>query len=161
MPLQAKPCNAEQLQGLPMLRQMEPELMDSAYDLEFLKKHCAVCDPAGRVDSLYIAMRSDSLSWHFLRHSPAVKEGLEDSWCYDPLLDPNGDDESMDEDKRPAAGDIVPNLPNLKRAASEISRSSSFGAASIGTESDSSRSKIARTTRMQGLVEAHRRAERV
>ncbi|KUI71654.1 hypothetical protein VM1G_06654 [Cytospora mali] len=131
MPLQAKLCDAETLQGLPMLRPMDPCLLDSKFDVEFLRAHCAVLDIHGNIDSLYIAMRQSSLSWHALRRSPMFLQGLEASWEYDPMLDSNDpfeDDENIDESDRPSAGDLVGSLPNLKRAASEISRSSSFGA---------------------------------
>lgn len=131
VPLQAKLCDAETLQGLPMLRPLGPSLLDSKFDMEFLRTHCAVLDIHGNIDSLYIAMRHNSLSWHALRRSPVFLQGLEASWGYDPMLDLNGpfeDDENVDESDRPSAGDLVGSLPNLKRAASEISRSSSFGA---------------------------------
>jgi hypothetical protein len=132
MPLQAELCNAEQLQGLPMLRQLEPHLVDSSYDAEFLRKNCAVCDAHGMMESLYITMREPhALSWHAVRRAPILTEGLEDAWEYDPLLDndPYDDDTVVDDDERPAAGDIVPALPSLKRTASEMQRSSSFGSA--------------------------------
>lgn len=131
VPLQAKLCDAETLQGLPMLRPLGPSLMDSRFDMDFLGTHCAVLDIHGTIDSLYIAMCRDSLSWHALRRSPVYLQGLEASWEYDPMLDLNDpfeDDETVDESNRPSAGDLVGSLPSLKRAASEISRSSSFGA---------------------------------
>jgi hypothetical protein len=137
MPLQAKLCDAKQLRGLPMLRPLDPTLVDCDFDAEFLQRHCAVCDPSGNIDSLYIAMRADTLSWYALKLAPAWMEGLEASWTYDPVLldasDPFDDDYEDDGDQpmaRPAAGDIVSTFnPSLKRAASEISRSASFGAA--------------------------------
>lgn len=130
MPLQAKLCDAETLQGLPMLRPLGPSLVDFEYDVEFLRAHCAVLDIHGNIDSLYICMRHDALSWHTLRRSPVFLQGLEASWEYDPMLDatdPFEDDDNVDESDRPSAGDLVGSLPNLKRAASEISRSSNFG----------------------------------
>jgi hypothetical protein len=132
MPLQAELCNAEQLQGLPMLRQLEPHLIDASYDADFLRKNCAVCDTSGMMESLYITMREPhALSWHAVRRAPIFTEGLEDAWEYDPLLDNDPYDENtvVDDDERPAAGDIVPALPSLKRTASEMQRSSSFGSA--------------------------------
>lgn len=86
-PLQAKHCDAENLQGLPMLRPLGPELLGSKYDLEFLRTHCAVLDTDGNVDSLYIAMRHSTLSWNDLRTSPVVLPDLEASWEHDPMLD--------------------------------------------------------------------------
>lgn len=138
VPLQAKLCDAETLQGLPMLRPLGSSLLDSKFDVEFLRKHCAVLDIHGNIDSLYIAMRYSCLSWHALRHSQVFLQGLEASWEYDAMLDANDpfeDDESVDESDRPSAGDLVGSLPNLKRAASEISRSSSFGASTTSTTS--------------------------
>lgn len=133
VPLQAKLCDAETLQGLPMLRPLDPSLIhDGHYDFDFLRAHCAVLDTHGKIDSLYISMQHHTLSWHALRHAPVFLPGLEASWDYDPMLDANDpfedDDHTIDE-FRPSAGDLVGSFPNLKRAASEISRSSSFGAA--------------------------------
>jgi hypothetical protein len=136
MPLQAELCNAGQLQGLPMLRQLEPHLVDAEYDAEFLRKNCAVCDANGMMESLYITMREPhALSWHAVRRAPVFTEGLEESWEYDPLLDndPYDSDIAVDDDNRPAAGDIVPAFPSLKRTASEMQRSSSFGSATTAT----------------------------
>lgn len=130
MPLQAELCNAERLQGLPMLRPLEPHLVDAPYDANFLRENCAVCDASGMMESLYITMREPhALSWHALRHSPVLKEGLEDAWEFDPLLDndPYDDTVAVDDGNRPAAGDIVPAFPSLKRTASEMQRSNSFG----------------------------------
>ncbi|KAJ4424631.1 hypothetical protein N0V82_000763 [Gnomoniopsis sp. IMI 355080] len=132
VPLQAKLCDAETLQGLPMLRPLDPSLIHGNFDVEFLRAHCAVLDTHGKIDSLYISMQHHTLSWHALRHAPVFLPGLEASWEYDPMLDANDpfedDDHTIDE-FRPSAGDLVGSFPNLKRAASEISRSSSFGAA--------------------------------
>jgi len=145
MPLQAKLCDVEQLQGLPMLRQLEPHLIDSRYDHEFLRTHCAVCDNSGMIDSLYIAMRHDTISWHTLRHSPVFMEGLEDAWAYDALLDtdPFDGDMAIDDRARPAAGDILPPIqPTLKRPLTEMSRSNSFGSATVPpVEGDETRVK--------------------
>ncbi|KAI3318226.1 hypothetical protein HD806DRAFT_512894 [Xylariaceae sp. AK1471] len=142
VPLQARLCDAVTLEGLPMLRPLDSSLLGRPYDLEFLRQHCAVCHPTGKVESLYIAMLHDTFSWHFLRRSPCHLEGLEASWDYDPLLDPddNLDDDTGGEEDRPPAGDIMPPLPSLKRTASEISRAPSFSAA----DGDGSRPKLAR-----------------
>ncbi|KAI1172290.1 hypothetical protein F4777DRAFT_518963 [Nemania sp. FL0916] len=142
MPLQARLCDASTLEGLPMLRTLDPSLLGRPYDLEFLRQYCAVCHPTGKVESLYIAMVNDTFSWHFLRRSPCHLDGLEASWDYDQLLDrdDNLDDDTAGEDDRPPAGDIMPPLPSLKRTASEMSRAPSFSAA----EGDGSRPKLAR-----------------
>jgi len=149
MPLQAKLCDAEQLQGLPMLRQLEPHMVNSRYDHEFLRTHCAVCDNSGMIDSLYIAMRRHTISWHTLRHSPVFMEGLEDAWAYDALLEPDPSDDNMavDDVDRPAAGEIngLPPIPlssSKKRTVTEMSRSNSFGSAGSPTvDSDEARAK--------------------
>ncbi|KAF2969664.1 hypothetical protein GQX73_g3944 [Xylaria multiplex] len=86
-PLQARPCNEPGLEGLPMLRPLDPMLSGGPYDLEFLKQHCVVCDVTGKSESLYIAMTHDTFSWEFLRQSPCYLDGLEASWLYDPVLD--------------------------------------------------------------------------
>ncbi|KAI1430988.1 hypothetical protein GGR50DRAFT_698443 [Xylaria sp. CBS 124048] len=143
MPLQARLCDAVTLEGLPMLRPLEPGLTGKPYDLEFLRKFCAVCHPTGKVESLYIAMVHDTLSWHFLRRSPCHLDGLEVSWEYDMLLDPDGnlDGDVAGEADRPSAGDIMPPLPSLKRTASEISKAPDPNSV---TEADGSRPKLAR-----------------
>jgi hypothetical protein len=129
-----------------MLRQLEPALVESTWDFDFLRRHCAVCDPRGKIDSLYIAMRHHTLSWHSLRRAPVYMEGLEESWAPDPLLDLDntfGDGDEMDDGYRPAAGDIV-SIPTLKRAASSISRSNSFGSAAATADGEASRVKRTR-----------------
>ncbi|KAJ0160604.1 hypothetical protein CTA2_7686 [Colletotrichum tanaceti] len=164
MPLQAKLCDAERLQGLPMLRPLSPGLVDDEYDLDFLRKHCGVCEPSGKIESLYIAMRLDNFSWHFLRNSPKFIDGLEDCWVHDPLLDPSNqvEDDHMEEQDRPSAGDIVPRLPHLKRPASEMSQTT-YPAPSTTTagELDDQRCKNRRTTCLPTLVEPRRRLETV
>jgi hypothetical protein len=136
MPLQAKLCDAATLQGLPMLRQLDDELMamknrGSGWDHEFLRRYCAVVDANGVIDSLYIAMCEHTISWHTLKHSPVFMEGLEACWKFDPLLDTDPYDEDMgvDDEARPAAGDIIRTAikPPLKRTLGEMSRSNSFG----------------------------------
>ncbi|CAJ2507986.1 Uu.00g091720.m01.CDS01 [Anthostomella pinea] len=146
VPLQARLCDAVTLQGLPMLRPLEASLVGSNYDLEFLQRHCAVCCPNGKVESLYIALLSDSFSWHFLRRSPCYLEGLEASWEYDSLLDPSENlEDGGDEEDRPSAGDIMPPLPSLKRTASEMSRAPSFSSPSAVDGAECSRPKLQRT----------------
>jgi hypothetical protein len=144
VPLHTKLCDAEPLQGLPMLRPLEPSIIDSPYDADFLRANCAVCDSNGMMDSLYIAMRYSTLSWHTLRHAPVFMEGLEASWKHDPLLDTDPFDDNMmiDEGSRPAAGAIVA-FSSLKRPSSEISRSQNFDSfANTSThEAEGSRAK--------------------
>jgi hypothetical protein len=158
MPLQAKLCDAAALQGLPMLRQMDDAQLGLAatasteagtagavWDHEFLRRHCAVLDANGAIDSLYIAMRKHTISWHTLRHSSVFMEGLEACWAYDALLDtdPFDGDMAVDDEDRPAAGDITTALPpaaaaavaavaGLKRPLNEMSRSNSFSSGAVG-----------------------------
>lgn len=159
VPLQAKLCDADTLQGLPMLRPLDSSLMSSKFDVDFLRAHCAVLDIHGNMDSLYISMRHSSLSWHALRHSPVFLQGLEASWEYDPILDssdPYVNDESVDENDRPSAGDLVGGLPNFKRAASEMSRSSTTTTVVDGAEGRGPK-KVARTTCPPPFKEHRRR----
>ncbi|KAM0558159.1 hypothetical protein ACHAPJ_004843 [Fusarium lateritium] len=131
VPLQARLCDAERLQGLPMLRPLEPNLVHDHYDWAFLKKHCAVMDVSGKMDSLYIAMEHGSLSWNFLKRSPVYLDGLESAWERDGVLDQKDEQDSSSRDHRgddgdesPAAGNIVGALTGFKRGMSEISCSS-------------------------------------
>ncbi|KAL4726770.1 hypothetical protein ACLX1H_005660 [Fusarium chlamydosporum] len=130
VPLQAKLCDAERLQGLPMLRPLEPKLLQNQFDRAFLIQHCAVLDVGGKIDSLYIAMEHDSLSWNFLRRSPIYLSGLESAWTHDNMLDkkdeqdPLRDHQGDEGDESPPAGNIVGALTGLKRRMSDISCSS-------------------------------------
>ncbi|KAH8882827.1 hypothetical protein GQ53DRAFT_787287 [Thozetella sp. PMI_491] len=123
VPLQAKLCDAEQLQGLPMLRQLDPSLLNEPYDAEFLRKNCAVCDPNGMMDSLYISMKRHTLSWNDVKQAPVYMEGLESSWDYDKLLDAVPSDVDT-----VVAGDIVAISTSLKRSAQEMAKPNGFGA---------------------------------
>ncbi|RDL39284.1 Uncharacterized protein BP5553_03624 [Venustampulla echinocandica] len=166
-PLVARICDAKNLRGLPMLRQL-PDPLDCDYDWEFLQKNCAVVDDSGKILDLYIVMSEDTLTWEEIRHVAPFKPGLEDSWVHDPLLDgpcvePDGLTAvalSQDAiDKRPAAGDIVPTWsPSLKRSASEISRTPSFGSSADG---EVARAKIRRQCANATVEVVGRRAEAV
>lgn len=130
----ARLCDAENLLGLPMLRQLEPHLIGSDYDAAFLQRHCSVNDQGGKILDLYIAMADHTISWAELKQVTPYKKGLEDAWIFDRLLD-GLSLETDAEAKRPAAGDMVTNWPSsLKRPAAEISRSASFGSTSEGEE---------------------------
>ncbi|CAJ0551187.1 Ff.00g111170.m01.CDS01 [Fusarium sp. VM40] len=131
VPLQAKLCDAERLQGLPMLRPLELRLAHGPYDRAFLSQHCAVLDASGKMDSLYIAMAHDSLSWNFLKRSPVYLDGLEASWERDSMLDkrdeqglPTRENHGDEGDESPPAGNIIGALTGFKRSLSEISCSS-------------------------------------
>lgn len=159
MPLEAKLCDAEKLQGLPMLRQLEPHLVHGQYDMDFLRKHCAVCTPNGKVDSLYITMVNDPLSWNSLRRSPLYLDGLESAWEQDPFLDNKKDSHDSNKTSNgyeksegsPSAGDIVAPFTSLKRAVSEISCPSDLD------DNEGSR-KLARTCKSD-LIELRRGVE--
>jgi hypothetical protein len=177
MPLQAKLCDAETLQGLPMLRLLDESLLMGPggtgsvverCDQEFLRRHCAVVDAHGVIDSLYIAMRRHTISWHTLRHAPVFMEGLEDCWAFDKLLDkdPFDGDMAVDDEDRPAAGDITTALgapappllqAGLKRPLAEMSRSSSFSSGSVaGTGAGPASAAGGATTASDGADEQAR-----
>ncbi|KFY25604.1 hypothetical protein V493_04567, partial [Pseudogymnoascus sp. VKM F-4281 (FW-2241)] len=172
MPLVAKICDAEHVTGLPMLRQLPANLIDSSlYDLDFLTAHCATLDHNGNILDLYIGMCADSFSWPELAASPVHLPGLEACWAYDPFLDGSGqlpsqqhkhhqqqlDDEYYEEavegvavpeggEDRHSAGDLLrawsPPATRLKRTATGITRASSFGSTESGGASVSKKSKM-------------------
>lgn len=153
-PLQAKICDAEKLQGLPMLRPLEASLVDDGnYVPEFLRQHCAVCDGSGRIESLYVALRHDRLSWDFLKQSPVFVEGLGSSWEYDQYLD-GRDSKDMGSQSQttamqtPPASEVLAPTTCVKRGASEMSQA--------GTDGEGSRSKMARKCVQPGMVEMRR-----
>ncbi|KUJ20876.1 uncharacterized protein LY89DRAFT_545696, partial [Mollisia scopiformis] len=86
-PLVARLCDAKNLRGLPMLRQLAPYLIGSDYNYDFLQQNCAVNDDSGKILDLYIAMADDTLSWAELRVVTPHILGLEAAWSYDPYLD--------------------------------------------------------------------------
>jgi hypothetical protein len=162
-PLNAQICNAPTLRGLPMLRRMEKWLVGSDYDVDFLSKNCAVCDESGKILDLYIAMSEDTISWADLKELAPCKEGLEESWMYDTLLDgPDSEGAKAFDgtlDRRPAAGDILPSWsPSLKRNAADISRTPSFGSTPDG---EASRTKFRRQCTGAAVEIVGRRAEAV
>ena len=153
MPLVAKICDAEHVTGLPMLRQLPPNLIDSSlYDMDFLTAHCATLDHNGHILDLYIGMCADSFSWTELRSSPVFRPGLEACWDFDPVLDGaaardyeeaiESGGEGLD---RNSAGDLLrawsPPANRFKRSASGITRASSFGSTD-SVASSSKKSKI-------------------
>jgi hypothetical protein len=98
----------------------------------------------GNILDLYIAMRDDAFSWAELNRSPTIIGGLEACWKYDTILDGSScldesqtmkdpSDDSPNTDGKPSAGDLIrtwsPPATRLKRNASAISRSPSFGSA--------------------------------
>ncbi|KAH7032827.1 uncharacterized protein B0I36DRAFT_101030 [Microdochium trichocladiopsis] len=89
VPFHARLCDTHPLAGLPMLRPLDPTLaVPHSYTHEFLVKHCAVMAADGRIDSLYIALRHNDLTWEELRAAPVFLKGLESSWDHDPRLAP-------------------------------------------------------------------------
>jgi hypothetical protein len=164
-PLVARICDAKNLRGLPMLRQLPAYLVGSDYDAEFLQHNCAVVDESGKILDLYIAMSEDTMSWAELKEVRPHTPGLEASWIYDPYLDGpclDADGSSCGqgpEMSRPAAGDILTSWsPSLKRNASEISRSPSFGSS---TDGEGSRAKMRRPCTGASVEVVGRRAEAV
>ena len=174
MPLVAKICDAENLRGLPMLKQLPAARIDEKlYDLDFLKQNCATLDANGNILDLYIAMRSDTFSWAELRRSTPYLAGLEACWNYDTILDGGARleddpqkckdilDEVPNNDEKPSAGDLLrawsPPATRLKRTASAISRTSSFGSA----DGESKRAKVPRQRVSTAVESMERRAEAV
>ncbi|KAG0646695.1 hypothetical protein D0Z07_6213 [Hyphodiscus hymeniophilus] len=162
-PLAAKICDAKNLRGLPMLRQLDEKLIGSDYDYEFLQKQCAVTDEVGKILDIYIAMSEDSITWDDLNTVTPFLDGLEASWIYDSYLDGpymdsdnNGHDGISGVEKRPAAGDWSPTTTRTKRNQSEISRTSSFGS----IDGEAKRPKMRRPTNASVEV-VGRRAEAV
>lgn len=162
MPLQAKLCAAEQLTGLPMLRPLEARLQSHRFDHEFLRNHCAVCDPRGKVESLYLAPRSGALSWGFLRDTPVYISGLEASWAYDPLDQPNPfhSDGHDDQPQQPRADDVTSTAS--KRMAADISPTPSPGGSPRAPdEGEGGSRKLQRTARRGGFLDLQLRTGRV
>lgn len=170
-PLVARICDAKNLRGLPMLRQLDESLVGQDYDCQFLQKNCAVTDESGKIIDLYIAMSEDTISWAELKEVSPFLGGLEAAWTYDPFLDGlcldnEGCDGQLQDtgglDKRPAAGDILPSWSppsaRLKRKGSEISRTPSFGSS---TDGESSRAKIRRQCSGANIEVVGRQAEAV
>lgn len=165
-PLVARICDAQNLRGLPMLRQLPDDLLGSDFDAEFLRTNCAVVDEGGKILDLYIAMSEDTISWAELKDLKPFTLGLEASWAHDRHLDGPETDDSAGQtpdttEKRPAAGDLLPKWsPSIKRKASEISRTPSF---SSSTDGDGPRMKPRRqctSTAIEGVGQS-RRAEAV
>ncbi|KAG9247824.1 hypothetical protein BJ878DRAFT_414046 [Calycina marina] len=145
-PLVARLCDAKTLCGLPMLRQLEPHLVASEYNVEFLQENCAVTDESGKILDLYIAMEHDTISWSELRDFSQYMKGLEAAWAFDQLLDGPEDAETTPASGRRAAGDMSstwsPISGTSKRKESEITRTASF---SSTTENENARAKLRRT----------------
>lgn len=168
-PLVARICDAKNLRGLPMLRQLDDSLVDHDYDYRFLQANCAVTDESGKIIDLYIAMIHDTISWVDLKEVKPFLRGLEPSWTYDPFLDgPCVDSDSEGQgheagglEKRPAAGDILsswsPSTVGMKRKESEISRTPSFSS----TDEESPRGKIRRQCTGTNIEVVGRQAEAV
>lgn len=156
-PLQAKLCDAEKLQGLPMLRPLEASLVDRTYEPEFLREHCAVCDGSGRIESLYVALRHDNLSWDFLQQSPVFVEGLDSSWDYDQFLDGKKEEKLGSPApalQTPPASELLAPKVSLKRGAADMSQGSTI-VSPASNEGEGSRSKMPRKC-MPGMVEMRR-----
>ena len=167
-PLVARICDAKNLRGLPMLRQLDESLMGHDYSYQFLQANCAVTDESGKIIDLYIAMTNDTISWVELKEVKPFLCGLEASWIYDPFLDgpcvDDGEGQGHDagvQEKRPAAGDILtswsPSAAGLKRKEAEISRTPSFSS----SDDESPRGKIRRPCTGANIEVVGRQAEAV
>ena len=124
-PLQAKICDARRLEGLPMLRTLDPATAGHRdYSFAFLRRHCGVCDADGRIRALYLGVEDGALSWSRIKRLPVYVEGLESSWEYDRYLD-HDDKEKESTDTSGCQNDSSwPATPtsglSLKRSASEM-----------------------------------------
>ncbi|KAL6863198.1 hypothetical protein ACO1O0_003442 [Amphichorda felina] len=159
-PLRAKICDARKLEGLPMLRTLGRDAGHGDYNLEFLRRHCGVCDADGRIQALYLGVQEKALSWPKIKQLPVYVEGLESSWEYDKYLDHRGDD---DDDKdsigtscqaelswpaTPSSSD----MPSSKRSASEMqSTALATGGVRVG-ENEGPMAKKSRKC-MPGMIE--------
>ncbi|EMR82280.1 hypothetical protein BcDW1_9083 [Botrytis cinerea BcDW1] len=85
-PLVAKICDVKNLRGLPMLRQLDAQLVSSDYDVKFLKDYCAVLDGSGKIEDLYIAMTEDTITWVEMRELEQFLPGLESAWSHNKQL---------------------------------------------------------------------------
>ena len=179
MPLEAQVCDAAPLQGLPMLRPLDKALVARHnYDLDFLRRHCAVCTTGGNPESLYIAPVSGSLSWQTLRASPCYLEGLEACWAADPALDRaeklvEGDPHHHQHQRAAAAaarsaGDVVMVLPlstRKRKASNSLSAATSpdgnGAVAAAAAAAETSRPKLPRTTCVPVQIEELHRHTKV
>lgn len=156
-PLQAKICDARKLEGLPMLRTLEHETGQKDYNLEFLRRHCAVCDADGRIQALYLGVQEGALSWAKIKQLSIYVEGLEASWEYDKYLDHRDDDDDGDSVDTSCQPDLSwPTTPSsgrsLKRGASEMQ---STGLATGGVVASENEGPIAKKSRkcMPDMIE--------
>ncbi|KAJ1329167.1 localization factor PodJL [Microdochium nivale] len=121
-PLHARLCDTRPLAGLPMLRPLDPSsIRPDNYTYDFLLEYCAVLPTDGKIDSLYIAMQHDVLSWEQLRASPVFLKGLASSWDHDPRLD-RQDFARNDSPVTVEARACLPQNAGKKRQAAEISQ---------------------------------------
>lgn len=155
-PLQIRLCQAERFQDTPMLRPLEAGLLHGKYDVDFLKKHCAMVDDRGRIESLYVAMRHDRLSWEGLRQAPVFVEGLESVWAPHRFLDRGQDGGDNDASESTRQKKSQPShLTGTKRGVAEILTGT--GCSESG-EREVLRNKLPRTSHacMPGRVDVHR-----
>lgn len=114
------------------------------YDVNFLKENCAVLDGCGRIEDLYIAMVDDTITWAELRELEPFLPGLESAWSLDTFLDeprsntpPQASQcepseatttgKTRGDNILPSGSSWISSSANLKRNASRISRTPSFG----------------------------------
>lgn len=150
MPLVAKICDAEHLSGLPMLKKLSVDLIDTRlYNFDFLRENCATLDLNGNILDLYIAMCSDEFTWSEIHSAPIHQPNLEGSWEPDAV------------EEQQIAGDLVrawsPPVTRSKRKAPSISPLEVFSS----SDSEGKRSKFTKTGVSKALERADQRTEAV
>jgi hypothetical protein len=148
MPLQTRLCDAQILQGCPMLSSLCSPSSGSQHDADYLRQYCAVCSANSKLYSLYILARSKKPPWRTLRNTTCHFEDPENTWRYDVLLDPdrplqNG---GIDESDRPFVGENLAPIARLKRPVSKIKGSPNFSVGTIG-KGDGYKSKRTKSER--------------
>lgn len=164
-PLQAKALDGRKPDGLPTLRPLDQELLQKEFDAYFICKYSAVCDANGRPEFMYLATSGGNLSWSAIRQLPVYVEGLESSWEHDRDLDgsePEDTDVGNKSQRQQPAGGQLPALHSpsqtLKRDMAEMQAGTLASSLRLKGETDSHRSKIARTC-MSELFEVRRELE--
>ena len=146
-PLKATVSEEESPQGSPSFRPLDTGQDQANYDAAFLREHCALCDKRGRIESLYVALRNDALTWEYVRALPIYVGGLEQSWELDERLDTTETCKASNPTPvvLPPTPGLAPEPRNLlKRTASEFALATGFDLPSMNCDGDGSRSKIAR-----------------
>ena len=99
------------------------------------------------MESLYVALRNDALTWEYVRALPIYVEGLEQSWELDERLDTTETCKASSPTPvvLPPTPSLAPEPRNLlKRTASEFALATGFDLPTMNCDGDGSRSKMAR-----------------